>query len=249
METQTFPARADGVIELHAGDPRATTCGTCGRAWDDSVSTGSTPAPAGRCPFEAEHLTYEPGIYEVHGAWSASFKVEPDGTIGPFSLENADTGACLFSDAETGAYFIGADDGEELDERWKFGEDVPDASRWEALAFGGQLVDDVAARTWPITDENQARLVDAAWRDAAGAIRRLVELGDGDWLDRPETEIGDELHALADAFDALKPEPPDLIDLDGPARGYDVVTVDGKAALKAAQCDCGDIGGPNCVAP
>lgn len=27
----------------------------CGLAWDDSISTSYTPAPAGRCPFEAFH--------------------------------------------------------------------------------------------------------------------------------------------------------------------------------------------------
>ncbi len=31
------------------------TCGTCGRTWDDSISTGWTPAPGGRCPFEYQH--------------------------------------------------------------------------------------------------------------------------------------------------------------------------------------------------
>lgn len=31
------------------------TCGECGRSWDDGVSTSMTPAPAGRCPFEAFH--------------------------------------------------------------------------------------------------------------------------------------------------------------------------------------------------
>lgn len=30
-----------------------TRCGTCGRAWDDSKPTSMTPAPSGRCPFEA----------------------------------------------------------------------------------------------------------------------------------------------------------------------------------------------------
>jgi len=30
-------------------------CGTCGRSWDDSKSTGLTPTPAGRCPFEYWH--------------------------------------------------------------------------------------------------------------------------------------------------------------------------------------------------
>ena len=29
------------------------TCGSCGRSWDDSVATSMTPAPSGRCPFEA----------------------------------------------------------------------------------------------------------------------------------------------------------------------------------------------------
>lgn len=30
-------------------------CGTCGRCWDDAVSTGITPAPSARCPFEYDH--------------------------------------------------------------------------------------------------------------------------------------------------------------------------------------------------
>jgi hypothetical protein len=32
-----------------------TTCGTCGRTWDDSVSTMWTPVPSARCPFEYKH--------------------------------------------------------------------------------------------------------------------------------------------------------------------------------------------------
>ena len=36
---------------------RMTTCGTCGRTWDDALITSITPAPAGRCPFEYEHTT------------------------------------------------------------------------------------------------------------------------------------------------------------------------------------------------
>lgn len=43
------------VVELDPSDPKATVCGTCGRGWDDSVSTSVTPAPSGRCPFEYEH--------------------------------------------------------------------------------------------------------------------------------------------------------------------------------------------------
>ena len=30
-------------------------CGHCGRAWNDDKSTGVTPTPSGRCPFEYEH--------------------------------------------------------------------------------------------------------------------------------------------------------------------------------------------------
>jgi len=33
----------------------AVTCGTCGRSWDDSISTSVTPVPAGRCPWESHH--------------------------------------------------------------------------------------------------------------------------------------------------------------------------------------------------
>lgn len=32
-----------------------TTCGTCGLSWDDSIVTGMTPVPSGRCPFEHFH--------------------------------------------------------------------------------------------------------------------------------------------------------------------------------------------------
>lgn len=32
-----------------------TTCGTCGRTWNDARSTALTPTPSARCPFEYEH--------------------------------------------------------------------------------------------------------------------------------------------------------------------------------------------------
>lgn len=31
------------------------TCGQCKRSWDDSVVTGMTHTPSGRCPFEHFH--------------------------------------------------------------------------------------------------------------------------------------------------------------------------------------------------
>jgi len=33
------------------------TCGTCGRTWNDAAVSSMTPAPSGRCPFEAEHVS------------------------------------------------------------------------------------------------------------------------------------------------------------------------------------------------
>lgn len=51
----TAHVHKNGVVELDPADIRATVCGACGRAWDDTVSTAVTPVPAGRCPFEAEH--------------------------------------------------------------------------------------------------------------------------------------------------------------------------------------------------
>lgn len=47
-----FPVKA--ISEYETAKVRAT-CGTCGRTWDDGVITSMTPAPSGRCPFEAFH--------------------------------------------------------------------------------------------------------------------------------------------------------------------------------------------------
>lgn len=47
-----------GVKYVAKGNPAPLTfvrCGTCGRHWDDEKSTGLTPAPSGRCPFEYWH--------------------------------------------------------------------------------------------------------------------------------------------------------------------------------------------------
>lgn len=42
---------------LKFGTEGATTCGTCHRSWDDTISTSWTPAPSGRCPFEYFHAS------------------------------------------------------------------------------------------------------------------------------------------------------------------------------------------------
>ena len=69
------------VVELDPEDPQATVCGTCGRGWDDTVSTDVTPAPSGRCPFEYEHSEESPKkfnvVFGLKGAWE-EWSVEAD---------------------------------------------------------------------------------------------------------------------------------------------------------------------------
>jgi hypothetical protein len=48
-----FPVAVLTEGDTWAGD--LMTCGECGRSWDDAVSTGWTPVPSGRCPFESFH--------------------------------------------------------------------------------------------------------------------------------------------------------------------------------------------------
>jgi hypothetical protein len=65
------------VRELAPGEHPAgeMTCGVCGRRWDDTVVTGVTPVPAGRCPFEALHDDETVGdmtdASTVHVVWSS----------------------------------------------------------------------------------------------------------------------------------------------------------------------------------
>lgn len=47
-------AQADGDNDADDIKPD-TTCGTCGASWNDTLSSSRTPAPGGRCPFEASH--------------------------------------------------------------------------------------------------------------------------------------------------------------------------------------------------
>lgn len=49
---EDYPVRVLADDEAPKG---RTTCGTCGRSWDDDVVTSMTPAPSGRCPFEYYH--------------------------------------------------------------------------------------------------------------------------------------------------------------------------------------------------
>ena len=45
----------DDVLGDYVVEPDIATDGACGLSWDDSIITGSTPAPSARCPFEYFH--------------------------------------------------------------------------------------------------------------------------------------------------------------------------------------------------
>lgn len=64
------------VTPTHPGRVYAVaTCGECGLSWDDTVSTQYTPAPGGRCPFEAFHQMDEPESEEVDEPISTWFTI------------------------------------------------------------------------------------------------------------------------------------------------------------------------------
>lgn len=64
LEMDDIPADFPVVpIAAPANPGRAyavATCGECGLSWDDTIPTAYTPAPSGRCPFEAFHEMDEP---------------------------------------------------------------------------------------------------------------------------------------------------------------------------------------------
>ncbi len=56
MTPETYSEVLRLIKPTESTDPASVaTCGTCGFAWDDSVVTSITPAPAGRCPNEYNH--------------------------------------------------------------------------------------------------------------------------------------------------------------------------------------------------
>jgi hypothetical protein len=68
-----------GIVILDADDPNATVCADCGAAWDDRVSTGWTPTPAGRCPWEDTHLPTLPAPLRI--ATDVTFTQNENGWI------------------------------------------------------------------------------------------------------------------------------------------------------------------------
>ena len=55
IETMALRVPADFPVRPEPQGAHTTTCNACHLSWDDSIVTGYTPAPAGRCPFEAYH--------------------------------------------------------------------------------------------------------------------------------------------------------------------------------------------------
>lgn len=68
-------------VDSHAGADIAL-CATCHRFWDDAVSSGVTPAPSGRCPFEYQH----PAPRKTEDVW-----VIESLTVAGWELETTET--------------------------------------------------------------------------------------------------------------------------------------------------------------
>jgi hypothetical protein len=84
-----------------------TTCGTCGRTWDDAVITSMTPAPSARCPFESLHAhTVAEHLAEGHRVvawWSIPYTHE---------VELAEDGSTILVDSTDGNAGDALDDDE-----------------------------------------------------------------------------------------------------------------------------------------
>lgn len=100
-----------------AKDP--ATCGTCQRTWDDAVPTSRTPAPSGRCPFEAWHdepINW-PTALDLYTHW-AQHSTSPTSYVELLPLGPTDS-------ADTGGEC-------QVDKAWdrRFVRRAPDAAEW-----------------------------------------------------------------------------------------------------------------------
>jgi hypothetical protein len=57
---ESFPVKVLITKEQRSAALIPMGCGTCGRWWDDAISTDLTPVPSGRCPFEYFHQEDDP---------------------------------------------------------------------------------------------------------------------------------------------------------------------------------------------
>ena len=80
-----------------------STCGTCGRRWNDAMITGWTPAPSGRCPFEYWHGETKPAftLVEFLNAANSGY---PDGFLTRYYDQR--TGKAIRGSGDTVAQYI-----------------------------------------------------------------------------------------------------------------------------------------------
>jgi hypothetical protein len=161
----TVRVHANGVVELDPADVRATVCGTCGRAWDDSVSTAVTPTPAGRCPFEREHE-----------------EVSHDGTVdGAVCSDHPDI---LLSD---GCYKCDPDDYVLIDGVYVNRLTLDDGVYVNRLTLDGSPVVEVYGRLLPGTYPWQEKSALDLWNDLCYAV------GDDDYANEALNALADKL--------------------------------------------------------
>lgn len=130
--------------------PGMTECGTCGRAWDDTIATEYTPVPAGRCPFEAFH-----NPPEFYGEAAPAVRMIPlrDAFIGVLHRVAEDGYANLDAD--------NFDDKEDFDMAMSnaIGEAIEALNlppEWHSGDLLGELYDfaEEASYTWPDDEES-----------------------------------------------------------------------------------------------
>ncbi len=74
-----FPVRPWTYGDLPAGPTpaRFSYDPTCGYYWDDTIATAYTPAPSGRCPFEAFHVDAEADRQEADRLFAEAVRSVP----------------------------------------------------------------------------------------------------------------------------------------------------------------------------
>jgi hypothetical protein len=97
-----FPVAPLKAPEGSWAPPGIATCGACGLSWDDTIATLYTPAPSGRCPFEAFHKDDEESSTHHSRCWLPEEHVETVLTIAVGRREDGTLSTVVqFPDGET----------------------------------------------------------------------------------------------------------------------------------------------------
>lgn len=121
--------------EMGALVAEMTTCGTCGRTWNDALITGRTPAPSSRCPFEDVHpvegvesvtgrsaepsLVIAPSAWRAHGPEAGEDGALEDGDVRAFLSADVSINGVAFN---ADAYAVTPDEDGVLRADWAFAE-------------------------------------------------------------------------------------------------------------------------------